>query len=173
MASKLPPDVLTKKCQTCDFGGTARPEGGGCIIDCVVGEKWRPISMTPVDPSTSVEAPDCAMKQKAGKLRYDLVPPQPLEALAKVYTMGAQKYAPRNWEKGVPWMDCYAAIMRHLQDWRNGKDVNEETLPDGTVFQGPSLAHVAWWCFALLEYASTHPELDDRPKPPVKKAGVE
>ena len=40
-------------------------------------------------------------KNDGGKLRYDLIPPRALEALAYVYTIGAAKYSDRNWEKGI------------------------------------------------------------------------
>lgn len=46
--------------------------------------------------------------------------------------------------------------MRHLWAWWRGEDTDPES--------GLShAAHAAWGCFALLEYARTHPELDDRP----------
>uniref|UniRef100_UPI001E4FF338 dATP/dGTP diphosphohydrolase domain-containing protein n=1 Tax=Acetomicrobium sp. S15 = DSM 107314 TaxID=2529858 RepID=UPI001E4FF338 len=36
-------------------------------------------------------------------LRYDLIPSDALRELAKVYTVGAEKYGERNWEKGMSW----------------------------------------------------------------------
>ena len=54
-----------------------------------------------------------AMRFNAGKLRYDLLPADALERLVGVYTIGAEKYDDRNWEKGFPWMGCM---------WRGGYD---------------------------------------------------
>lgn len=99
-------------------------------------------------------------KQDAGKLRFDLIPPRPLEELARVYTIGAAKYADRGWEKGLRWGRVFAAMMRHAWSWWRG----ERTDPvDGQHH----LASVAWCALALMEYERTHPELDDRPAQPL------
>ena len=89
------------------------------------------------------------------KLRFDLFPPRALEQVAKIYTHGAVKYAPRNWENGISWGRIFAAVMRHLWAWwyRRDKDHDSGLSP---------LAHAAWGCLTLLEYERTHPELDDR-----------
>ena len=40
----------------------------------------------------------------SGKLRYDLIPVDALEAIVEVLTWGADnKYKDRNWEKGTAW----------------------------------------------------------------------
>lgn len=96
-------------------------------------------------------------KDDTGKLRYDLIPPRPLDKLAEVYTIGAKKYADRNWEKGISWGRIFAAMMRHAWAYWRG----ERTDPvDGQHH----LASVAWCAFALMEFEDTHPELDDRSK---------
>jgi hypothetical protein len=95
-------------------------------------------------------------KDDTGKERFDLIPTYPLFKLAEVYTMGAKKYADRNWEKGIAYGRIFAALMRHAWKWWRG----ETTDPiDGQHH----LASVAWSAFALMEYERTHPELDDRP----------
>jgi hypothetical protein len=53
----------------------------------------------------------------AGKLRYDLLPPDALEELVRVYTVGAEKYAERNWEKGMAWCRAFGSLMRHAWAW--------------------------------------------------------
>lgn len=94
--------------------------------------------------------------QKGQKLaRYDLIPPRAIEALAEHYGRGAQKYADRNWERGVDWSLSFAAMQRHVWAWWNG----EETDEDGNSHLAAAMWHVA----ALIEYGGTHPELDDRP----------
>ena len=97
------------------------------------------------------------MKYDGDKLRFDLIPPEPLERLAEVYTMGAAKYEDRNWEKGIKWGRVFGAIMRHMWAWWKGEDVDPES---GL----PHLAHAAWGCFALLEYRNTRRDFDDRVK---------
>lgn len=95
------------------------------------------------------------LRYNEGKLRYDLLPPRWMEALAEVMTKGAEKYEPRNWEKGMEWSKCYASLMRHTVAWLKGEDIDPES---GL----PHMAHTAWNALALVEYAETHPEYDDR-----------
>jgi hypothetical protein len=93
----------------------------------------------------------------AGKLRYDLIPPDALRELARVYTVGAQKYGDRNWEKGMSWGRAFGSLMRHLWDWFWGVEADEE---DGLH----PLAHGAFRVFQLLAYSLRKIGIDDRPK---------
>ena len=98
-----------------------------------------------------------AIKHDDGKLRYDLIPPSPLEEVARLYTTGAKLYGVRNWEKGMAWGRCFAAMMRHGWAYWRG----ETHCPkDGQHH----LSSVVFWCFALMTYEKTHKELDDRTK---------
>ena len=95
-------------------------------------------------------------KFDAEKPCYDLIPPSTLHALATVLTFGAHKYASRNWEQGMAWGRVFGALMRHLWSWWGGQNYDEET--------GHSHLWHAQCCLSfLIEYESTHPELDDRP----------
>ena len=96
-----------------------------------------------------------AVKHDKGKLRYDLIPPEALEALVQVYTYGATKYAPDNWRNGMEWSRVFAAIQRHLWAFWNGYDNDLES-------KLPHLAHAAWGCFTLLSFLSTCSGDDDR-----------
>jgi hypothetical protein len=91
----------------------------------------------------------------AGKLRYDLIPPECLEALAFVYTIGAEKYGDWNWSKGLPFGKTLAAMERHIQAWRKGETFDQE---DGQHHLGS----VAWGAFALMWMEIHRPEFDDR-----------
>lgn len=67
------------------------------------------------------------MKFDTDKLRYDLIPPEAMKALAEVLTYGAKKYKPGNW-KNAPDLDRYtAALYRHLEAWRSGEEFDEES----------------------------------------------
>ena len=103
-------------------------------------------------------APDAerGLRYNADKLRYDLVPPDAMEALVRVFTFGAKKYAPRNWEKGMPWMECDASLRRHLAAWEMGERLDPES---GELH----LAHVAWNALALLTFELRGIGEDDRP----------
>jgi hypothetical protein len=85
------------------------------------------------------------IKHDDGKLRYDLIPPEGLDSLAEVYTIGARKYTDRNWELGLSWGRVYAAMLRHAVRWLAGESLDPV---DGQHH----LASVAWCAFALLTY---------------------
>jgi len=84
-------------------------------------------------------------KDDAGKLRYDLVPPDALAELVRVYTVSLAKYPERNWEQGISFGRVFAALMRHAWAWWRGEENDPE---DGL----PHMAHAAWNCMALLAY---------------------
>lgn len=57
-----------------------------------------------------------------GKGRYDLITPFGLDRLAKWYELGAEKYEPRNWEKGMPFSRYTDSAFRHLNKFIMGMD---------------------------------------------------
>lgn len=61
------------------------------------------------------------------KVRMDLLPPELLFGVAKVLEFGANKYAERNWEKGMDWGRIFGALMRHMWAWWKGEKVDPET----------------------------------------------
>jgi hypothetical protein len=87
--------------------------------------------------------------------RYDLIPVEPLAALARHYGAGAKKYADHNWRLKYDWSKSYAALQRHANAFWNGEDIDEETGSN-------HMAAVAFHAFALLEYCETNREKDDR-----------
>ena len=102
-------------------------------------------------------------KNDEGKLRYDLIPAYALDALAGVYTTGAEKYDDRNWELGINYGRVFGALMRHA--WVCMRGVSED--PDDG--QHP-LMSVAWCAFALYEYERRGMvKFDDRPVEQVKR----
>ena len=97
-----------------------------------------------------------ATKADQQKLRYDLIPPEAMEAVAERFTLGAGKYEPRNWEKGMNWSRVFAAMMRHVWKWWGGEDIDPE---DG----GHHLAAVIWCAMVLMTYVKRGSGTDDRP----------
>lgn len=94
--------------------------------------------------------------------RVELIPVEPLLALARVYDYGSRKYDPNNWRKGYAWSLSYAACMRHLLAFWNGEDNDPES---GL----PHLAHAGFHIFSLLQFSSDderYADLDDRYKSP-------
>jgi len=94
--------------------------------------------------------------EKGSKMeRFDLVPAEPMRQIARHYGVGAEKYSERNWERGYDWSLSIAALERHLNAWKAGEDIDEETGSN-------HLTAVAFHVLALLQFTEEHPELDDR-----------
>ena len=74
--------------------------------------------------------PDEGRKDDSTKLRWDLLDPDFPEGIVKILTFGAKKYEDNNWRKlkdsgGTD--RCYAALMRHLTEWRKGNKIDSES----------------------------------------------
>jgi len=68
------------------------------------------------------------IKYDQEKLRYDLLPIEPLEEVVKVLMLGSKKYADNNWMKVEPYEKrYYSAALRHILSWRKGEIVDKET----------------------------------------------
>ena len=96
-----------------------------------------------------------AKKDDAGKLRYDLIPPDALREVALVYTIGADKYGDNNYLGGLNYSRVIGAMMRHLEAFR----CRESYDPDGQHH----LASVAWFALTLIAYEQRGLGTDDRP----------
>ena len=97
-----------------------------------------------------------ATKHDAGKPRYDLIPPEALDGLSRLFGMGAVKYDARNWEKGMVWSRVFSAMMRHAWKWFRGESYDTE---DGQHH----LLSVIWCAMVLYTYAIRKAGEDDRP----------
>ena len=97
-------------------------------------------------------------KGAAGALKtpLGLIPPYAMEQTAWAHKLGAEKYGPFNWrDTGVCATTYVNAIMRHLNAWRDGEDLDQES--------GIShLAHVACSCNILLDAGYCRTLQDDR-----------
>jgi hypothetical protein len=56
-----------------------------------------------------------------GKPRPDLISPFAMERLGEWLRLGAEKYTPRNWERGIPLSRSTASLYRHLLKFQQGK----------------------------------------------------
>lgn len=97
------------------------------------------------------------IKHDYGKPRYDLIPPIPLETIARVLTFGAEKYSDDNWRKpGLTYRRYFSAAMRHLWAWWRKEDTDPETGLN-------HLAHAACCILFLMQYQEEGTEgRDDR-----------
>lgn len=67
-------------------------------------------------------------KYDTGKVRMDLVPLDIVENVAKILTMGAEKYGENNWQE-IPkfWSRYKAALLRHLTAIDKGELLDQES----------------------------------------------
>ena len=72
----------------------------------------------------------------------ELLSPYSLWQLSTWLGKGAEKYAPRNWEKGIPFSICVGKLQRHLAEYMMGKT------------DEPHLDAVGFWWHALTHYES-------------------
>jgi uncharacterized HAD superfamily protein len=96
------------------------------------------------------------LRYNEGKLRYDLVQPYAHEQMVKILTLGANKYAERNWENGMKWTTVIASLKRHLAAIEKGEDYDKES---GELHA----AHIACNAHFLTAYYKIYPQGDDRP----------
>ena len=101
-----------------------------------------------------------AIKHDAGKPRYDLIPPEALDGLARLYALGAEKYKDRNWEKGMAWSRIFSALMRHAWKWFRGERYD-------AIDSQHHLLSVIWCAVALYTYDMRCVGEDDRPGIPM------
>ena len=67
-------------------------------------------------------------KADAGKDRWELLPINQIRKVVKVLTDGAEKYGDDGWRSvDKPQPRFYAAMMRHLYEWRRGRKIDSES----------------------------------------------
>lgn len=89
--------------------------------------------------------------------RFDLIPPEAAWYEALVYGKGAEKYAERNWEMGYEWGKTIAALERHIQLFKAGEELDEES---GL----PHMAHARWHTGVIITFVARNLGTDDRAK---------
>jgi hypothetical protein len=86
-------------------------------------------------------------------------PARQVRGVIDVLTQGAQKYADRNWEKGMPYAEVFGCAARHAQAYLAGEHVDRES---GCAHESHFWAN---YLFLLVFAARGHVNLDDRPAP--------
>ena len=90
-----------------------------------------------------------------GKPQLGLISTEFLWGLAKILTMGREKYGANNWRAGMEWHRPYDALQRHLTKWWDGEALDPES--------GKShLLHAAAELMFLVEYEAKNIGKDDR-----------
>lgn len=83
------------------------------------------------------------IKLDNGKLEYDLFEPKEYKKLIEILTFGKNKYGKGNWKKCDDKMRYYNALIRHLEKWRMGEKIDDESGKE-------HLAHVLTNAYFLL-----------------------
>lgn len=83
------------------------------------------------------------MKHDKGKVKYHLIPPEVLKAVAEVFTDGAAKYEPDGWRECDDPNRYLDALYRHLVAWQSGETYDLDSARH-------TLAHVAANAMILL-----------------------
>lgn len=120
-------------------------------------EQDASLSIINCGPKTLFKDEETGGEKEESQARFDLIPPDALAMLARVYGMGAAKYAANNYLKGYPWHLSIAALERHVQKFKAGEDYDEES---GL----PHLSHAAWQAFTLVVFMLRGLGTDDRTK---------
>ena len=132
----------------------------------VVSTDRSPLPFSNPQFSTS----DSGATKQVKEARYDMIPADALDELARHYGKGAEKYAAfdsgdglgkiDNWRRGYDWSLSYAALQRHAWAFWNREDIDEET-------GSKHLIAAAWHCLTMAHWMN-NPELaqkyDDRPR---------
>lgn len=98
--------------------GAMYPAGGGASLPRSDGST---VALYNQDPEKG------AVKDDSKKVLVELVPPEGIWGPARVFTHGAKKYGPRNWEKGLSRMRLLGSTMRHLMAMTFGQKLDPET----------------------------------------------
>jgi len=95
------------------------------------------------------------MKFDKEKPMMELIDPSFLVILADVLTYGANKYEPHNWRKGIEASRLYGALIRHLNAFWDGEDIDQESGMH-------HLGHAACELMFLYWTMKNRSDLDDR-----------
>ncbi len=127
----------------------------------------------PTGQETRVIDPNTGAAKGSKLARFDLIPEDVMELLAKHYGRGARKYEDRNWEKGYKWSLSYAAMRRHMAAFWQGEDVDpdpalytvDDIFSEEEYRDDPALHIVAalWHAIALTAFSTRGIGTDDRP----------
>ena len=134
----------------------------GCVAQAQPAVEYHGVfpPPKPIAFDVSNETNDENPKDKVGKAKPSMhfVPMIARLQEAIVMALGAKKYGPYNWREKKVLASVYAdAIDRHMAQWMDGEDMDEES--------GVShLAHVRACCAILIDAIATSNLLDDRPK---------
>lgn len=85
-------------------------------------------------------------KDTTGKDPWDLLPMGPIQQFVRVLAFGVKKYGAHNWMYvSEPREKYYAAMQRHIVDWRSGVRADHETGLHPLAHAGCCLVFLLWF----------------------------
>lgn len=123
------------------------------LADGIAWEKEGQVGVKIVSGQGEMKKTEFGANREAndGRGRFDLFPYEAMEALAKWYEAGANKYEERNWEKGISVKDCINRMNRHALKAANGWTDEDH------------LAAVMWNAAAAITMMKRRPDCNDHP----------
>ena len=67
------------------------------------------------------------LRYNEGKRKWSLVHFRSLEPMIEVLEYGANKYAPKNWQKGLDKSEILESLQRHVAKLFDGEDIDQES----------------------------------------------
>ena len=97
-----------------------------------------------------------AVKHDSDKVsRPELIAPEFILGIGTVLAFGAKKYAAGNWSHGMEWSRVYGAMLRHLNAWASGENLDQESSL-------PHLWHAGCCLMFLTAFSERQIGTDDR-----------
>lgn len=84
-------------------------------------------------------------KYDSDKPKHHLIDPVFLDELAKVLTLGAEKYGEHNWQEGLSTNRIYSAAQRHLLAWHKGVELDNESGLHHSIHVAANMMFLAWY----------------------------
>ena len=106
-----------------------------------------------------------ALRYNQDKNRIGLVPASLERYVGAALTYGSKKYEPNNWRKGFPWSSVLDSLCRHLNEFKDGGDFDEES---GL----PLLALIGCNVAFLIEHFDAGLGVDDRVRVPSERMAL-
>lgn len=104
-----------------------------------------------------------ALKYDGNKPNLALIPKEAMWAMASALDYGARKYSSDNFKEGMQIRRSLAAALRHIYQFLDGENVDQES---GCMHLGNAMASLAMACYTL----ENRPEFDDRYVKPQMRA---
>lgn len=87
------------------------------------------------------------LRYNDGKLKWSYVHFQSMEPMVRVLMFGAQKYEPRNWQRGLNKEEILESMQRHLAKMMDGEENDPES---GLSHIGHIMCNAMFWSYMDL-----------------------